>query len=72
MAASTNKLYVWGMNDEFKTLDNFYVIKPKNQIEKFTIVNKKIEIIYEDQEKSPPTIFSTIKRKFILESHKVS
>ena len=32
VVTSTNKIYVWGMNKEFGTLENYGQIKPKNQI----------------------------------------
>lgn len=32
VAASTNKIYIWGINSDFNTLDNYVQFKPKNQI----------------------------------------
>jgi len=40
VATSTNKIYVWGMNSQFNTLDNHVQLKPKNQIESIKIVNE--------------------------------
>lgn len=48
IATSTNKLYLWGMNPQFNTLDNYTQLKPKNQIEKAKITSdNQLQITYE-------------------------
>ena len=44
VACNTNKLYVWGMNEEYGTYENTAVVKPSGltRMDKITINNNKI------------------------------
>lgn len=44
VAASTSKMYVWGLNQEFKTLDNYAQVKIKQPVETFHIEKNSLKL----------------------------
>lgn len=50
VAASTNRLYLWGMNKEYKTYENSIMLKPQpnTRLEKITIVNNELFVTYDE------------------------
>lgn len=68
------------MNEEYGTLDNYMIVKGKGQVETVKVNVKRIDVKYEvedgkEKDKSnynTQVYCNTIKRKFMLESGKVS
>jgi hypothetical protein len=74
VVATTNRVYLWGLNIEFNTLEKPILIKPQKEsrVEKVNIIDNKLEITYEGMStKEPINTSSTVAKAYTIESGKL-
>ena len=58
---------MWGLNQEYKSLENFVQIKSKQSVESFHIEKNSILLNFEHSETKTEKIFSTVSKKYLLD-----
>lgn len=74
MAATTNKLYLWGMNTEYNSFENMIMIKPQNQqrIDKIEVKDNRLFIYYDDRkDKQMEKECVTVTKNYHIENGKL-
>ena len=70
VAATTNRLYLWGMNTEFNTLEKAVLIKPhkESRVDKVNALDNKLEIVYESAGREAGRNSATVARRFSIDN----